>query len=129
MGVQIEFIGSNMLAGMTVQQKMDYILDHVKEDKIVVIEEGMSALEESALIRVTMSQVTKKFPGIEVSTLREKNATGLREKLIRMLGGSTGGLTVIGPSRLVKQITKDPKRISMLAGEDDEEETRKSAKK
>jgi len=125
MDIQIEFIRADVLAGMTVEQKMDFILDHVKDDKIVVIEEGMSPIEESALIQATMTQVSKKFPGIEVSTLREKSAQGIRERLIRLLGGSTGGLTVIGPSRIVKQISKDPRRITMLAGEEDEKKTPK----
>jgi hypothetical protein len=127
MGVQIEFIGVDVLDGLSKEQRMDFILDHVKSDRILVIEEGMSAEEESELIAATMAQINKKFPGIEVSTLKEKTTEGIREKLIRMLGGSTGGLTVIGPSKLVKQISKDPRRITMLAGE--EEKNQKKTKK
>ena len=127
MGIQIEFVRADVLDGMSVEEKMSYILEHVKEDKIVVIEEGMSPLEESALIEATMKQVNKKFSGIEVSTLREKSEDGIRQRLIRMLGGRSGGLTVIGPSKLVKQIKKDPKHITMMAGEEEgeEEESRK----
>jgi len=77
----------------------------------------MSAREESALIEATMKKIGKKFPGIEVSTLRERTAEGFREKLIRILGGSTGGLTVIGPSKLIKSVKKQPQQISLLAGE------------
>jgi len=125
MGIQIEFVRADVLDGMSVEEKMSYILEHVKEDKIVVIEEGMSPLEESALIEATMKQVNKKFPGIEVSTLGEKSEDGIRQRLIRMLGGRTGGLTVIGPSKLVKEIRKDPKHITMLAAEEAEEDKRK----
>ena len=106
---------------MTLEKKIDFILEHVKDDSIVVIEEGMSAVEEGKLIEATMLQINKKFQGIEVSTLREKTANGLREMLIRMLGGSTGGLTVIGPAKLIKQISKDPKRITMLALPDEDD--------
>jgi hypothetical protein len=127
MSIQIEFIGVEVLKGMTLEKRIDFILEHVKDDRIVVIEEGMSAIEEGKLIQATMLQVTKKFQGIEVSTLREKTANGLREMLIRMLGGSTGGLTVIGPAKLIKQISKDPRRITMLALPDEEE--RKQTKK
>ncbi|MFH0863213.1 MAG: DUF2073 domain-containing protein [Candidatus Altiarchaeota archaeon] len=127
MGIHIEFIGVEMLKGITPEQKIYFILEHVKEDRIVVIDEGLTALEEGKLIQATMLQVNKKFQGIEVSTLREKTADGLRERLIRMLGGSTGGLTVIGPAKLIKQISKDPRMITMLATPEDEE--KKSAKK
>jgi uncharacterized protein len=125
MEIQLEFIRSDVLAGMSVDKKMEYVLERVKEDKILVIEEGMSPIEETALIQATMAQINKKFTGIEVSTLGEIGAEGIRHKLIRMLGGRTGGLTVIGPSKLVRQIKKDPKHITMLAGEEDEKKKAK----
>jgi len=117
--IEIEFISTDVLKGKTTDERMKYILERVKEDKILVIEESMSAQEEAALISETMKQVNKKFHGIEVSTLREKTNEGLREMLIRMLGGSTGGITVIGSSKLVKKIKKEPQQITMLAGESD----------
>jgi hypothetical protein len=128
MAVKLEFVRADVLDGMNVKEKMEYILAHVKEDMIVVIEEGMSPVEESALIEATMKQVNKKFPGIEVSTLGEKSEDGIRNRLIRILGGRTGGLTVIGPSKLVRQIKKNPTHITMMAGEEDEEEQKKKGK-
>lgn len=111
------------------QEKVDYVLKQVKEDKILVIEQGMSPLEESALIEATMSQINQKFSGIEVSTLRDQKDEGIREKLIRLLGGNTGGLTVIGPSKLIKQIKKDPKHITMFASGDTGKKKKKAKKK
>ena len=128
MEIQLEFVSADVLDGMSVDGKMSYILEHVKEDKILVIEEGMSPLEESALIEATMKEVNQKFPGIEVSTLREKGEEGIREWLIRRLGGRTGGLTVIGPSKLVRQIKKEPQHITMLAGEEEDKKKRKGKK-
>jgi len=125
MEIEIEFISAEVLSGKGVDDKMKYILEHVKNDKILVIEEGMTSQEEGALIQATMAQVSKKFPGIEVSTLREKSEDGIREKLIRMLGGRTGGLTVIGPSRIVRQMKKDPTKITMLAGESEDRREKK----
>ena len=72
-------------------------------------------VEEAKLIEVTMETVSDKFPGIEVSTLSEKAELGIRGRLIKMLGGRTGGLTVVGPSRLIKKIKKEPQKISLLA--------------
>jgi hypothetical protein len=125
MDIQIEFISAEVLKDLGQDDKMTYILDHVKEDKILVIEEGMSPVEEGALIQATMAQISKKFTGIEVSTLTEKKEDGIRNRLIRMLGGRTGGLTVIGPSKLVKQIKKDPRHITMLASSEDEDKRKK----
>jgi len=125
MDIQIEFIAADVMEGMEIKQKVDYILDHVKADKIIVIEEGMSTTEETALISATMAQISKKFTGIEVSTLRERVDSTIKHKLIKMLGGRTGGLTVIGPSKLVREIKKDPKHITMYAGEGEEKKKKK----
>lgn len=115
MEIEIEFISSEVLEGEESSDKIRYILDRIKENKILVMEESLTPLEETRLIEATMRQVDGQFPGIEVSTLREKTENGIKGKLIRILGGRTGGLTVIGPSRLIKKIKKEPQRISVLA--------------
>ena len=129
MDIQIEFISAAVMGEMEKDEKVEYVLNHVKEDKIIVIEEGMSPLEESALIQATMGAINKKFTGIEVSTLRGKKDVSIREKLIRLLGGRTGGLTVIGPSKIVREIRKDPKHITMFAGDKEEKKTKKTKEK
>ena len=53
MEIQIEFVSADVLVGMSSEAKMKYILDRVKEDKIMVIEEGMSPIEETELIEAT----------------------------------------------------------------------------
>ncbi|MDD5111269.1 MAG: DUF2073 domain-containing protein [Candidatus Altiarchaeota archaeon] len=125
MDIEIEFISADVLANKTSQEKMDFLLEKIKDDKIIVIEESLTSREEAMLIEATMKQVSKKFPGVEVSTLRERTAEGFRERLIKMLGGRTGGLTVIGPSKLVKKVKKDPQTISLLAGERDKDKEKK----
>jgi len=115
MEIEIEFISAEILSPMGSEEKLKYIIKRVKKDKIIVVEESLSSLEEARLIEETMKQVSSRFPGIEVSTLRENTGEGLRERLIRFLGGKTGGLTVIGPSKLVKRVKKEPSRISIFA--------------
>lgn len=113
--IELEFISSDMLDKKKGDDKMKFILDRIKQNKILVMEESLSTTEEARLIEATMKQVSDKFPGVEVSTLGEKSEKGIRERLIRMLGGRTGGLTVIGPSKLIKKIKKEPQQISVLA--------------
>lgn len=115
MKIELEFISSDTLASKSEDDKMKFILDKIKDNKILVMEESLTTTEESRLIEATMLMVTRKFPGIEVSTLREDASPGIREKIIRLLGGKRGGLTVIGPSKLIKRVKKEPKKISMWA--------------
>ena len=115
MSVQIEFISSAALSNKTSNEKIKLILSSVRQDKIIVLEQALTPIEEKELITQTMGSVTKKFPGIEVSSLSDAPAQDLRSMLIKLLGGKTG-LTVVGPSNLVKQVKRDPGKLRLLAG-------------
>jgi len=113
--IELEFISSQILDALKGDDKMKFVLERIKENKILVVEGSLSSTEEAKLIEATMKDISDKFPGIEVSTLRDKAESGFKERIIKMLGGKTGGLTVIGPSKLIKQIKKEPQRISIFA--------------
>jgi len=114
MAVQIEFISAATFSNKTSAQKTRLILEAVKQDKIVVLEQALTPAEEKELITQTMGNVSKRFPGIEVSSLSDAPARDLRSILIQLLGGKTG-LTVVGPSNLVKQIKRDPGKLRLFA--------------
>ncbi|NYZ77788.1 DUF2073 domain-containing protein [Candidatus Micrarchaeota archaeon] len=117
MSVQIEFISSSSLAGKSSAEKIKFILGIVKQEKkILVLEEPLSSTEEKQLISSTMANVDKKFPGIEVCSLGDSHDAGTQNLitwLIKLLGGKTSGLTVIGPSNLVKQVKRDPGKLRL----------------
>ena len=115
MKLEIEFLSSNILESKSESEKIDFIMDRVKKGKILVVEESLSSFDESRIIEETMKQIDDKFSGVEISTLREGNVEGIRERMIKILGGSTGGLTVIGPSKLIKKIKKEPQKILLFA--------------
>lgn len=114
MPLQIEFISSTALRPMGEGEKMDYILRSISKNKIVVLDGMLSPIEEKNLIQETMKRVDTKFPGIEISTVGN-SVLDLRTRIIKILGGSLGGITVIGPSKLVKQIKKHPDKLNLLA--------------
>ncbi len=113
--ISIEFLSNRAVAGKTPRQKLQFIIDQVKKgDKIVVLEEPLDPSEEAELITLTMQQVDKDFSGIEVATLGSASYD-IKTHLVRLLGGRASGLTVIGPSKIVKQIKKDPNKLNLLA--------------
>lgn len=114
MGVQIEFMSASTIADLSGSKKVDFLLKSIKGNKIIVIDEQLTPQEERELITETMKRVSSKFPGIEVSSLGT-DSDALKTFLIKMLGGRVGGLTVIGPSNLVKEIKRDPNKIRLLA--------------
>ena len=100
------------MAGKTAEEKVKFVLDSVKQDAVVVIEDELAPEEKRMLISQTMKSVSKTFPGIEVSSLSPES-DDLRKALIRLLGGKTG-LTIVGPSTLVKQVKRDPGRLKLF---------------
>lgn len=113
MAVQIEFMSSKSLKQMSSERKISLVLDSVKKNVILVLEEPLSADEERQLIRETMKIITKNFPGIEISSLTPSEKD-LRSTVIGLLGGRTSGLTVVGPANLVKEMKKDPNKLRVL---------------
>ena len=138
MKLQMDFISSENFADMSSEKRVDFILEKVRSNRIVVIEGILDHKEEMTLIEKTMKDISDKFPGIEVCSLRKKAKMPwlLIEKIIDSIPtekiGSfltyiTGkefnfkknnlkrGLTLIGPSRIIKSIKKDKKSFSVLA--------------
>src|SRR3989338_5378319 len=115
-GVRIEFVAARTLHNRDAEEKARFIINAVKkEKKILIWEEALSREEERILYQRTMENIGKDFPGIEISSFGEETP-GVRQALIAMLGGKKAGLTIIGPSNLVKQIKKDPDKLRFLAG-------------
>lgn len=112
--ISLQFVAKSIFEGKPSQEKLKFILDHVRKGKILVLEMGLTVEEERDLIKATMPLISKGFPGIEVSTLSQPGKD-IRASLIKLLGGSQG-LTVVGPSNLVKEIKKDPRNINLIAG-------------
>jgi len=112
--LNIEFVAARVFEGKTSDEKIRLVLDSVKKGKILVLESGFTVVEERDLIKATMPLINKGFPGIEVSTLSQPTPD-LKSLLIKALGGSQG-LTIVGPSNLVKKITKDPTKLNVVAG-------------
>lgn len=113
MAVQIEFLSSKTLKQMSSERKISMVLDSVKSNMILVLEEPLSLDEERLLIRETMKIISKRFPGIEISSLSPAEED-LRSSIIKLLGGKTSGLTVVGPAHLVKEMKKDPNKLRVL---------------
>lgn len=111
---KIEFVLSEALMGKSEKQKVDYILNAVKKEKILVFDSALNSKEERDLIEKTMEIIDERFPGIEVSTIGNGEAS-LKTTLIKMLGGKANGFTVIGPSSIVKQLKRDPDKLRLYA--------------
>lgn len=112
--LNIEFLTQKTLGEK--KDKLAFLLDSLKKQKILVFEGSLSKTEEKDLIERTMNEIDQQsFTGIEIASFGEES--NFIQKLIQLLGGRKSGFTVIGPANLVKEIKRDPSKLNILAGD------------
>lgn len=113
--IKMEFVSSKALNDMESSARIKYLLNVIRKGYIIVLEEKLNPDEERLLIEKTMQIVDNKFTGIEISSLGMQ-AESWKNAIIKLLGGKTSGLTVIGPAKLIKTIKNDQNKINLMAG-------------
>jgi hypothetical protein len=114
-GVKIDLISAERMDGKTTMEKIRTILDGVRDNKIVILEAGLTPDEESRLIEVTMAEISPdEFTGLEIETYPKSQADD-SSLLGRLMGKEeTKKLTVIGPANQIETLHKDETLISAL---------------
>jgi len=114
MDLRVDFISAETLADKSKMEKIELILERIRSDVILILEEPLDPREETELIEATMREIdTDEFYGIEFYRIdHQKN---LRDKIASYISGRKSGLTIVGPKRVVEAIKKEPDYISMLA--------------
>lgn len=130
----MNFVSSVRLAKKSQKQRINYILNMIRDGSILIVDGVMSSDEELNLIRETMRRITNGFPGIEVCSLKRQNGGYLsfidrlvenKERVQKLFSHLTGGeppitglrtgITVIGPAQIIRKIKKNPDSFFVLA--------------
>ena len=97
------------------------IMGLILAQKIIILQGRLSPNEEVRLIENSMVLIDnlKDFQGIEIAAISAENENrGLFEKVRRniakILVGEQDAITIIGPASVVKEMTKNPKKLELL---------------
>ena len=102
------------------EERVGKILDIVKKNRILLLEGRLKKEEETELIKQTMEAIDDDFKGIEIGTIdpSAKESAAFVEKIkksmVNMVIGDRGGMTIIGPASIVKEIKQDPEKIQVF---------------
>lgn len=125
-GVTIEFLSKTKLQDKTFDEKVDSIIGKVKDNAVLVLEEGWSPEEERHLIENAMEEIDEDFPGIEFLGLTDRDSRIHRAKRMFyekvMNEKYREGITIVGNSRVMERVKKERDAVSFLAKLEDEEE-------
>ncbi|WP_455392509.1 DUF2073 domain-containing protein [[Eubacterium] cellulosolvens] len=114
-GIKINLISSRKLDSMTSQEKLRFILDQVKDGVVLVLERGLTAVEEIDLIKSTMGEIDHDtFIGIEMQSYSPDDLEA-GSWFSRILGRTrVPKMSVIGPASLLKPIRKNGNIIQAM---------------
>ncbi|MBN1385958.1 DUF2073 domain-containing protein [Candidatus Woesearchaeota archaeon] len=118
----IQFVPYTEIESLSSLGRIRKLLKIAKENKIVLLEGRLKKEEEAEMIKTTMEEIDDEFKGIEMAVInpeaKENDPVGkMRAILAGALLGNRQGFTIIGPASVVKEITKDPHKIQLLAQE------------
>ncbi|MDD3421035.1 MAG: DUF2073 domain-containing protein [Methanocellales archaeon] len=113
-GVQIDLISEDFTSAMTSTEKINLILDGVRQGNIVILERGLTPEEEAKLIELTMAEITPdNFVGIEIESYPSRQKSSFIDRLLGKKVIETR-LTVVGPADQLKTLRRDHGLISAM---------------
>ena len=108
-GISVNLVSRQKLEKLNSDEKLKFILKEVKKGRILVLENGLSPIEQTSLIEKTMKEIEEDtFIGVEMEGYGE-DAPSFIQKLLGIK--NRGRLTMIGPADLVKTVRKDNNMI------------------
>ncbi len=108
-GISFNLVSKNKLDNFSAEEKLKFIIKEVKKGKILVLESGLTAIEQANLIEKTMKEIKQDtFIGFEMEGYGEDSPS-----FIRKIFGLTNKprMTLIGPADLLKMVKKDDDMI------------------
>lgn len=124
-GVTIEFLSKERLSEEEeFEDKLEFVLDKVKENAVLVLEEAWTPEEKRKLIENSVEEADDEFPGVEFMGFDAQSSRLDRMKSIfydRFLDEQyRRGLTIVGNSRVMEKIKEEPDTVSFLAKMEEE---------
>lgn len=117
----IHFMPFSEIVDVDTIGRIKKIMGLVLDGKIIILQGKLKADEEARLIENSMTLIgnIKDFQGIEIAALSGENENKgvfdkLRHNIARILIGEQDAVTIIGPASIVKEMTRDPKKIELM---------------
>ena len=111
-GVSFSLVSRNKLEELSSTEKLKYILEEVKKGRILVLEHGLTPMEQTSLIEKTMREIDQDtFIGIEMEGY-SVDKTSFLQRVFGII--KKPRMTVIGPANLLKMVHKDNDTIETM---------------
>lgn len=114
----LRFIPYQEIEHLSSEERVGKLINIVKTESIILMQGRLKPVEEVDLIQQTMTQISKKFKGIEICTIYPEDKhfqlfKKIKTGMLKFLLGHREGITIIGPASIVKEIKRDPNNIQL----------------
>ena len=122
-GVTIEFLSQEKLDTDSFEDKLELVLEKVKDDAVLVLSEAWTPEEKRELIQTSMEEIDDDFPGVEFMGL--DSADSRLDKARNLIYSKflkeeyRSGITIVGNSRVMEKIKEERDSVSFLAKMED----------
>ena len=104
-GISFNLVSRDKLEDFSSTEKLKFILKEVKKGRILVLEQGLTPMEQTSLIEDTMREIDQDtFIGIEMEGYGG-DKTSFLQRVFGLI--KKPRMTVIGPAHLLKMVHKD----------------------
>jgi len=117
----IHFMPYSEIAREDTIGRIKKIMGVILKNRIIILQGKLKPEEEVRLIENSMTLIgnIKGFQGIEIAAISGENELNglfhkIRHNIARILVGEQDAITIIGPASVVKDITRDPKKIELM---------------
>ena len=110
--ISVNLVSRQKLDELSSDEKLKFILKEVQKGKILVLEHGLTPMEQTNLIESTMKEIEHDaFIGIEMEGYTEDRPTFI-QKMLGMI--KKPRMTMIGPAHLLRTVRKDSNIIQTM---------------
>jgi hypothetical protein len=116
----LQFMPYNDIEHLDTAERVEKLLDLVKQNKILLLEGRLKREEEIEFIKRTMEEIDETFKGVEIGTIEPRDKANqallgkFRKSVVNFILGDRRGITIIGPASVVKEIRQDPDKIELF---------------
>jgi len=112
--IQINLISKDTFDKMSSSERLEFIINEVKQGKVLILEQGLTPSEQMELNKLTMSAIDhESFIGVEMPGFSsEYKKPGIFDRLFRRQKAPR--MMAVGPAKVMKIIKKEPSLIQTI---------------
>jgi hypothetical protein len=113
--VKLFYVDYDKIKDLSINNQVDYFLDKIEKGFVIIVD---SALDPIVLMKLTekiLSKVNENplFKGIECITIEKNEKRGFINNLFSKIIKKNEGITLIGPSNIIKKMEREGNLIHM----------------